>query len=169
MREQPHGTRFRYLGGCRCVRCRVANADYSRRYRADREDGQLTEVFARKARRHLLALERSDMTLEAISSACGLGRLLLRGIRSRRVKKIRRRQELAILAVHPDSEVDAAIVPAGPTWEKLRELESEGFTKSELARRLGLKCGRLYLSRKRIRKATKARVDAFYDTIMAGG
>lgn len=104
--------------------------------------------------------------MESISRISGLGRLLLRGIRSGRTTKIRRRQELAILAVRP--EPGGVIVPAGPTWEKLRELESEGFTKSQLARRLGLKCGRLYLSRKRITKTTKAKVDAFYETIMAG-
>ena len=31
-----HGTRGTYNAGCRCASCRKANADYRRRYRADR-------------------------------------------------------------------------------------------------------------------------------------
>lgn len=27
--EEPHGTRHRYLGGCRCLPCRAANSRYS--------------------------------------------------------------------------------------------------------------------------------------------
>lgn len=35
--EVPHGTRRRYLRGCRCTECRQANNDYKRRLRAARE------------------------------------------------------------------------------------------------------------------------------------
>lgn len=58
-------------------------------------------------------------------------------------------------------------VSAIPTANRLEELESEGFTKREIARRIGIRCAKLQRARKRVRKATEDKVKAFYDAVMA--
>lgn len=53
-------------------------------------------------------------------------------------------------------------VPAGPTWRLLDELVARGWSKSELARRLGLGSPALQFSRDRVRASTARAVEALH-------
>jgi hypothetical protein len=61
---------------------------------------------------------------------------------------------------------DAARVPANETWRQINALIEEGFTKAELARRLGLETPALQLGRSRILARTAARVDRLFRMLM---
>ena len=45
--------------------------------------------------------------------------------------------EAAILSVHREALADRALVPAGPTWEKIKRLLDDGYTKTQIAKWLG--------------------------------
>ena len=60
--EQPHGTRHRYLGGCRCVPCRAANSRYAcERAAAQRAGDGRGFVPATLVLGHIQNLARSTM------------------------------------------------------------------------------------------------------------
>jgi hypothetical protein len=90
----------------------------------------------------------------------------IRRIRSGDRKHIRKSTQDKILAVTADAISDASVVPAASTWSQIEELLDEGFTKAELARRLGYATPALQLRKDRILARTAARVDRFYRTIM---
>ena len=43
--SRPHGTRLRYLAGCKCFHCRRANSDYERERQAARLADPTTRVI----------------------------------------------------------------------------------------------------------------------------
>jgi hypothetical protein len=52
-----HGTRRRYQEGCRCPRCRKANADYMREWRSDERTAERNyQRWVQEQERRLLAL-----------------------------------------------------------------------------------------------------------------
>ena len=61
------------------------------------------------------------------------------------------------------------MIDADPTWKQINTLLDEGFTKSELARRLGSKTPAIQFSHFEVTAMTAARVDRFYRAIMLGG
>jgi DNA-binding CsgD family transcriptional regulator len=93
---------------------------------------------------------------------------VLSDIRGLRKTQIRRYTERRILAVSSGAASDHALISARPTWHKILKLLREGFSKAELARRLGYKRPALQLNRRKITAANAARVDRFYRLIMAG-
>ena len=55
--ERPHGTRLRYISGCKCVPCRAANSRYETgRLRARREGDWNGYVDAATSREWLILL-----------------------------------------------------------------------------------------------------------------
>jgi hypothetical protein len=69
-----------------------------------------------------------------------------------------------LLDVAREAIADSALVPAGPTWALLDELLDEGFTRTDIARRLGSKAKRpeLQISRAHVEAATAARVERLH-------
>ena len=61
------------------------------------------------------------------------------------------------------------MIDADPTWKQIDRLLEEGFTKAELARRLGLKSPAIQFKHFEVTAKTAARVDRFYRAIMLGG
>jgi len=80
-------------------------------------------------------------------------------------KKIRRRTEKAILAVSVACISSNSLVPAKRTWALVERLLNSGFTKKELARRLGY-ASSLQLNRKRVTALNASKVERFYNRIM---
>lgn len=164
-----HGTRSRYTSGCRCMDCRGANTLWARqRAKAIIFHGKNPLVPAAGARAHLSSLSRRGIGRRAVADACDVSLTVIFQIRSGRKTQIRRSTETRILAVTCDAAADRAIVPAAQTWAQIRRLLHEGFSKAELARRLGYASPALQLNRKKITAANAARVDRFYRQIMAG-
>lgn len=164
-----HGKRARYVCGCRCEKCRTANRLYARsRAKAIIFHGKDSIVSAQATRQHLLYLSRHEVGRRAVAAASGVSETIIQQIRSGNKKTIRASTQNAILGVTTGCLSDHAHVSAKSTWQMLDELLREGFTKTELARRLGYKTPSLQMKRTRITAKTHVRVERFYRIIMAG-
>jgi hypothetical protein len=59
--EAEHGTRTRYMTGCRCLRCRAANSNYNTSRRAAKENGDFRGlVSAARALAHIKKLSAGE-------------------------------------------------------------------------------------------------------------
>lgn len=224
-----HGTRARYVCGCRCQPCRGANArrlrerdavgqalareisapptpapqlwtapDGSKRIRVYaracpgvhglpcpirahlRKDskggvcracrGRLTWdglVDAERARAHLFKLSRAGIGYKAVAAAADVAISVVAKIRSGERARIRASTERRILEVDRGAAADHTTVPARRTWRLIARLLEEGFTKAELARRLGYRTPALQFRRWRVLAATAMRVEQLYQRCMA--
>lgn len=192
-----HGTRGRYVAGCRCDDCRASNTrayhermarakelaaalnpgppdgtvakrkgagqvmerprcpgiprvgscPYGSGLRADSVGGICSRcremlawnglVDAGRARRHLAKLSRAGVGTKSVSLACDVSRTILVEIQQGRKKQIRATSEKRILAVTAGAAADGAQISAAATWKILDGLLERGWTRTELARRLG--------------------------------
>lgn len=160
---RPHGTRLRYLSGCKCFKCRRANSDYERERQAARLAGDWNGIVdAARARAHLIKLARAGVGRRVVSEVTDVAHSILHEIRQRRRLKIRARTERKILAVTPDMRADRSIVSAAKAWHLIGELLEEGFTKSAIAKELGYRTQALQLRHDRITARNEQRVIALH-------
>jgi hypothetical protein len=168
--DKPHGTRLKYMGGCKCMLCRAANSRYETERAVVRKNGDWNGIVnARAARRHILKLSKAGVGYKSVADAASVAHTVVAEIRVGRKLRIRQRTERSILAVTKTAYAGGALIDADPTWKKINTLLDEGFTKSELARRLGSKTPALQFSHFEVTAKTAARVDRFYRAIMLGG
>jgi hypothetical protein len=161
--ERPHGTRLRYLAGCKCFECRRSNSDYERERAKARAAGDWNGfVSADRARAHLMSLSRRGVGKRAVQSASDVALSVLTEIRTGRKQRIRARTERKILAVTPALASDRALVKPGRTAKLIERLVDEGYTKAELARRLGYSTPALQFRPDRMTARNVARVEALY-------
>lgn len=158
----PHGQRCRYIAGCRCVLCRAANS----RYQTGRSSGDSGFVPALHARKHLQSLRRAGIGKRLISEISGVSVAIIREIRSGTKKRIRRSTEAELLRVDRDAKSGNTLVPAGPTWKRIRELLDEGFTEEELCRRLGYVGSRIQFDRVQITARSERKVERLFREVM---
>lgn len=146
--NRDHGDRLRYMAGCRCFACRRANSAYEAERKLARAAGDWNGLVpAEKARAHLKDLSDQGIGRRSVSTVSDLSETVLSAIIAGRKTKIRALTERAILAVTKDAAADGSLVPAKETWKLLKELIKDGFTKSELARRMGAKTPALQLKK----------------------
>ena len=168
--DKPHGTRLKYMGGCKCMLCRAANSRYETERAVARKNGDWNGIVdARAARRHILKLSKAGVGYKSVADAASVAHTVVAEIRAGRRLRIRQRTEHSILAVTKTAYAGGALIDADPTWKKIDTLLDEGFTKSELARRLGSKTPAIQFSHFEVTAKTAARVDRFYRAIMLGG
>ena len=150
--DRPHGDRLKYMSGCRCVPCRAANSNYETMRAAARRRGEWNGIVdATRARHHLKMLSRRGIGRDSVSDLTGIAVSSIDQIRTGRQKNLRAMNEKAILAIGLDSILnDAQLVDASKTWERIRWMLGQDFTKTEIARRLGYKTHALQLNRKKI-------------------
>ena len=161
--DRPHGDRLRYMAGCKCMLCRAANSRYETERMAARKAGDWNGLVpARKAKTHLKKLSRAGVGYKTVSAACGVAASILFKIRSGKKKTIRLRTETRILGVSPDARADASIVPAARTWKLIDWMIEEGFTKSEIARRLGRKTPALQIGKDFVLARTATAIERLY-------
>lgn len=156
-----------YERGCRCLACRVTNAANERRRRAIRRMGEKNIVDPTTARAHLLMLSKAGVGRKSVSDACDVSITVLQRIRQGRRRYIRWETEHRILSVTPEAFSGGSVIDSATTWKQAERLLEEGFTRSELAGRLGLAKPELRWG-SRITGRTAVRVDRLYRTIMAG-
>jgi len=168
-RTFPCGTRAAYVSGCHCAPCTAANAAYARaRWRAQRlQDDWNGLLSAERARAHLLKLSRAGVGRRAVAAASDVSSTLLLEVRLGRKDKIRARTERRILAVDIGCRSDASLVPAKGTWRLIRLLLEEGFTKRELARRMGFASPAIQFRKTRVLARTALRVKKLYRAAVA--
>jgi hypothetical protein len=165
--QKSHGTRLKYMAGCKCLPCRAANS----RYECERAKARLAGdwnglVPALAARRHLLRLSKQGVGRRAVAAACDVSLTIVASIRSGTRTQIRKRTQDRILGVTRLAVSDAALVPANETWRQINALLEEGFTKAELARRLGFRTPALQVGKGKILARTAARVDRLFRMLM---
>jgi DNA-binding Xre family transcriptional regulator len=141
-----------------CMRCRAESvADHL--------------VDTARARRRIRALSKKGIGYKAVADAAGISHTIVMRIRAGTKKQIRLSTERRILALDEGARADASLVDAGPTWKILDELlAEEGFTKTELARRLGYKRQAPSLQIKRggkILARTAHKIERFYRMLNA--
>lgn len=164
--DRPHGTRLRYIAGCKCFRCRRANSDYERERKAARLAGDWNGfVPADKARAHLMSLSRRGVGKRAVQAASDVCMTVLTDIRTGKKAQIRARTERRILAVTPAMASDRAYVKPGRTHQLIARLVDEGFSKAELARRLGYRKAALQFRPNRMTARNVARVESLYRSL----
>jgi hypothetical protein len=171
MRE--HGTHAKYaVERCRCELCRQAQRAYNRNRvrQLSRPDGVWCPyVDAKPARNHLEWLSTCGVGIKTVAKVGGLshGTLskLVYGDPQRGMgpsKRIRPATAEKILAVMPAMAGGGQKVPAGATWRLLDELIARGWSRSEIARRLGAQSPALQLSRVRVRASTARAVELLH-------
>ena len=164
---KPHGVRARYIAGCRCLLCRAANSRYSCSRDAAIKAGDWNGIVpADAARRHLLQLSKAGIGKRAVRDACDVGYTIICQVRTGKRMQIRKSTEQKILAVTADAANDRSLIDAGPAWNQIRELLSEGFTKTALSQRLGY-ARSIQFPKDRMTAANVAKVDKLYRTLMA--
>lgn len=167
-KNHAHGERITYMGGCRCDECRAANTAYERERQKARKEGDWNGIVsAAKARRHILHLSEQGVGRSAVSAASDVSRSIISEIRSGSRKRIRARTERSILAVTIDMASDHALIDATPTWRLINALLDEGYTKTELARRLGHKTHALQIGKDQVTARVAATVKRLYERLMS--
>jgi hypothetical protein len=165
--QKPHGIRLKYLAGCRCLPCRAANSRYEcERAKARRNGDWNGLVPADLARRHILRLSKQGVGRRAVAAASDVPASIIAQIRCGRRTQIRKQTLNRILEVTNLAVSDAALVPAVKTWRQINTLLEEGFSKAELARRLGFASPALQLGKNRILARSAARVDRLFRLFM---
>lgn len=138
--RHPHGVRLRYIAGCRCVLCRKANSAYENERQKARRAGDWNGlVDAAPVRSHLLKLRRAGIGRRTVAACTDVGQTVLAGVINKSRLRIRARSAKKILAVTTAMRADHALLPAAQAKAMLADLVEEGFTKTEIARRLGYK------------------------------
>lgn len=159
--DKPHGTRIKYLGGCRCMPCRAAASRYESELRAKRKRGEgngLIDTSAVLA--HLKCLSSQGVGYKAACEAAGVGKSSVQKAMTGQRTQMRAANARALLAVTPDMAIrDGANVSAKPTWRHIRWLMNEGMTKTEIARRLGYKSRALQINRRVVKALTAMKVE----------
>jgi hypothetical protein len=160
--------RLRYLAGCRCTLCRRANSNYERNRAAARKKGDWNGIVdAASARAHLMSLSRAGVGKRAVAAATDVGITVLTDVRTGAKTRIRARTSRKILAVTPAMASDQARVKAGRSHRLIAALVEEGYSKAELARRLGYARPALQFKRTRMTARNVARVEALHRRLTA--
>jgi hypothetical protein len=167
--KRPHGTRARYIGGCKCMLCRAANSRYNTQRDAARRAGEPADILVSSdaARAHLARLSAAGVGYKSVGAAGSVAISVLAEIRQGRRPQIRRSTERKILAVDEGAVAGNGLVPAGPTWKILDGLIADGYTKTQLAKWCGWKAS-IQLNRQRITAASAAKVRRMAENLAAG-
>jgi len=166
-----HGTRARYVKGCRCDPCRGANNAYERmRGKMQRAGTWVGLVDASRARAHLVKLAAAGVGLRAVADVARASRSSLQAIKAGTKKRILRSTADRILAVDALAAAgDGTLVDGAWTRRLIALLLEQGFTRYALAARLGStsKTPALQLAHRELVTAkTQQRVERLYIEIM---
>lgn len=95
-----HGTRARYVSGCKCLMCKAAASRYAVQRKNARSKGDTRElVDASQIRDRLNQLHQAGMSHRAIAAAAGVSLPIVSGIRSGVKLRVRRHIAKRIVAL----------------------------------------------------------------------
>lgn len=135
--RHKHGTKMRYLAGCRCRRCRRGNAEYEARLARDRKlYGPNDLVSSARVLAHLRYLQTFGIGHKTVAKHARVAKTGLAEIIWYGKQHLRRRSEARILAVQPSLETLPlnVNVPARATVEKIQQLTRWGYPKALISR-----------------------------------
>lgn len=101
----------------------------------------------------------------AVAAASDVALSVVDGVRSGRKARIRARTERRLLAVTADMVSDGALTSARRGLQLIEALRQEGFSKAELARRLGYATPALQFKGSRMRVRSMARLGALHSRL----
>ena len=170
---REHGTHAKYANDhCRCDPCRQAQREYNRRRVraiARPDETWCPYIDAEPVRDHIRWLATCGIGLKTLTTLAGVphGTLskLVYGDRARHMapsKRVRPATAHKIMAVMPNHAAGAQRVPAAPTWRLLNELIDLGWSRAELARRLGHQGPGLQINRNRVYASTARQVEQLH-------
>jgi hypothetical protein len=165
--DKPHGTRIKYMGGCRCDHCRKANSAYEcERQRARARGDRNGIIDAARARLHLKKLQRAGIGYKQVATITDVSATILLGIRQGKRKRLRERTERKILAVDLSCRADRAIISPGKTLAMISRLvDDEDYTKTRIARELGYRTHALQFNQRGITVKNAERVRRVYQKL----
>jgi hypothetical protein len=164
--QKPHGTRIKYMGGCRCADCRGANASNERVRAQARKNGDWNGIVsAAPARAHIKKLARLGLGRRAVALVSDVRDKTIQEIKLGRKTRIRARSARRILDVTPDMHCDKALVPAQRTWSLIRRLLDEGYTRARLAKLLGYTTRALQIHKSHVTARNALRVEQLYERL----
>lgn len=165
-----HGTRSRYVAGCRCEPCTTANREYARAQQKRVRGGDGNPIVpATRVRAHLRRLADQGIGKRAVADVARVPVSSLHEIRMGRKTKLRRRTAERILAVTAAACLDDGhTVDARATWKLIGKLLEQGFTRQQIARRIGstAKTPALQLKKDRVTARTARKVERLYAEVM---
>lgn len=168
-KDRPHGDRIRYMSGCRCVPCRAANSRYETERAAARRRGEWNGIVpADQVRDHLIELSERGIGRRTVADITGICQSTLGYIKTGKRKNLRAMNAKKILAVGLDVLNDASVISARKTHEQIAWLVKEGFTKKEIAKRLGYKSPALQFYKKRITARNAIKIERFHNAVRLG-
>lgn len=160
-----HGERSTYVSGCRCFQCRRANAAYIAERRG-RSSVSAEWSDTGGARAHIATLRAAGLGVPRIAKLAGLSVALVNRIAAGVQFRTRTENVEAILGVKA-SLAKGARVNGYRTRHLIRALRAEGFTKAELARRLGLRGRELGLDHRLITVRNALKVRRLFEIVTA--
>lgn len=171
-RHARHGTRSKYVAGCRCEPCTVANRVYARdagRRRARVGYGieppsPPRHVDATETREHIAWLRSQGVGSRTIMRQTGLARSTLRKIVNGERTLISPRTAQLVLAIGRHNAAARAYIDARRAHQLVAELQRQGHTVVSLSRRLGYRSRSLQLH-DRITPAKLARIEHLYQQL----
>lgn len=137
---------------------------------------ELRTMLAGRTRRRLITLSQVGVGRKAVHEFTGLDHKTLRQIKNGSTKFVRRSTRDLIFAVPFNAFCNKALIDAGATQKRIAKLVQEGFTRSEIARRLSPTIKQKFLpgyaslqiGRKgRVIARTQMRVEQLYNRVMA--
>lgn len=125
-------------------------------------------VSADRARAHIHALSKQGVGYKSVAESACVSISVMSKIRSGQKKQIRAQTEKRILEVDVTAKADSAYVSAAATHQIIRKLLKKGYTKTEIAKRLGSKAKvpALQLNSKLILVKNAYKVQKLWNTIM---
>lgn len=164
--KYPHGVRLRYMAGCRCRPCRMANTNYETQRAKARKAGDWNGlVDAKAAQQHIVKLGNAGVGRRMVAAASGVSDSSIMAIKNGTKPQIRARTSRKILAVNESCRGDATLISAKRLWRRINKLLYEGYTKTALAKMLGYSRA-LQFDRKLVTVSNDARVEALYQRLM---
>lgn len=165
--RHPHGVRVRYMAGCRCLKCRMANSNYETERARARKAGDWNGIVdATPARQHIRKLSRQGVGYKLVAEAADLPTSIVFGIRTGDRPRARARTVRKILEVSTACRGDSTLISAKPTWRRIEILLEEGYTKAALAKMLGYDRPALQIGRERVTVRNAAKVERLYQRLM---
>jgi hypothetical protein len=153
--SKHHGVRLAYQAGCRCLPCCAANSTYR----------PTPLVDAGPARAHLKALAAGAVGHARAAQLSGVAVSQLRQIRVGTTTRVRVTTAARILAI-PVRPALGVRISAVEARRKVRQLQRERLTKTQIAHALGYQSPRVQLGRTAVTLRTALKVKQLHRRMM---
>jgi hypothetical protein len=165
----PHGTRSRYITGCHCFKCRVANTNYETERAAKQRAGWHARlVDTDRVIAHLKELSKAGVGYKSVAAAANVSHTSLAKIKAGKKTQLRADAEARILAVDQGAIADGALIDAAPTRRLIGKLVEGGYTRAWIAHQLGYSGQGLQFRFSTITALNASRVERLYRRIERG-